>query len=80
MKHIVELDDRTPAGKELLMYVRKKAKDEGVQLVKPRRLTPRDMARGIGRKLTDAELRRHLTRPMKKPVDFDKAMNRIMTA
>jgi len=80
MKHLVELDDKTTAGRELLFDVRKRLSDDGVKLVKPRKLTPRDMARGIGRKLTDAELRKHLTRPMKKPVDFDKAIEKISIA
>lgn len=80
MKHIVELDDKTEAGRELLLGIRRRLKDEGVKIVKPRKLNPRDMAQGIGRKLTDAELRKHLTRPMRKPVDFDKAIEKISNA
>lgn len=80
MKHLVELDDTTPAGREILVGVRKRLADDGVKLIKPRKLSPRDMARGIGRKLTDAELRKHLTRPMKRPVDFDKAIERMSNA
>ncbi len=80
MKYLIELDDRTPAGRELLFDVRKRLTDNGVKLVKTKKLTPRDMARGIGRKLTDAELRKHLTRPMRKPVDFDRAIEKISVA
>ena len=80
MKYIVELDDKTPAGRELLSDVRKRLADDGVKIVKQRKLNPRDMARGIGRKLTDSELRKHLTRPMKKPVDFDEAIEKISVA
>lgn len=80
MKHLIELDDKTRAGRELLVDVRKRSSDQGVKFIKPVKLTPKDMAKGIGRKLTDAELRKHLTRPMKKPVDFDKAIERISAA
>jgi hypothetical protein len=80
MKHLIELDDKTRAGRELLLDVRKRLADDGVKLIKPKKLVPRDMVKGIGRKLTDQELRTHLTRPMKKPVDFDKAIDRISAA
>jgi hypothetical protein len=43
----------------------------------PRKLTPRDIALGIGRKATDAELEEYLSRPYGKSIPLKKAVEQI---
>jgi hypothetical protein len=43
----------------------------------PRKLTTRDIALGIGRKATDAELEEYLSRPYGKSIPLNKAIAQI---
>jgi len=79
MKLLLEIDDKTKAGKEVLSLIRDLKKEKGIQIIREKKLTSKDLAHGIGRAATPNELKDVMLRASKsKKSDFDKAINKLI--
>ncbi len=80
MKLLLEIDDKTKAGKEVLSLIKELKKEKGSQIIREKKLTAKDLAQGIGRAATPNELKDVMLRASKsKTSDFDKAIDRLIS-
>jgi hypothetical protein len=78
MKVILEIDNATKAGRDLMAHVEQIKNQKGINVIKEVRLGAKELAKGIGRLATPNELKYVMKKAAKgKFVDFDEAINKL---
>lgn len=79
MKVILEVDNATRAGKELMAHVAQIKNQKGIHVIKEVNLGAKELAKGIGRLATPNELKQVMKKATNsKYIDFDKGLDSII--